>query len=87
MNVSAVYCVGIASLADSERDKGRILNKFSSILKEFKLKININKTKLFKISRNNRQAAFNIKIGKSNIEEVGKFCCLCLIIKKDNTLS
>lgn len=43
------------------------MSKFSSVIKEFKLRVTTYKTKLKKMSIINCQETYNIKVGKSKV--------------------
>ena len=74
----------IVILAESKKDLEETMNGIDEVLrKKYRVKINKNKTKVMKCSRNNKDGLLNVKIGGEKIMEVEEFCYLGSRITKD----
>jgi hypothetical protein len=74
----------IALIVGSAEESNLMLNYLDIALTKFNLKININKTKVFVVSKSDRQNITNIKIRSESVEQVREFYYLRSLITEDN---
>ena len=80
-----LYAVDTIILSDNAKDFQDILNAFNEYCKEWKVKINISKTKIIILGNNIRNLYYSFKFAEEEIEIVKEFKYLGALFTKNGS--
>ena len=80
-----LYADDTVIFSDDENDLQIALDNFTSYCDQWKLKINVDKTKIMIISKGNARRNINFKIGQSTIQHVNEYKYLGIFLSKSGS--